>query len=1516
MVAKGGGQGVGSPFSIFILCFLVGMADTGAGVFPPNVNVHAYAQPNINGPTTNATNATPEVVEPITQLYNPTILDKSPAPYTPSSVGLPGSLSSIGRRNPTIRNNNNKHHLTKVERITPSLGPIINSPSPDIDQAMNLRIFFMRHSKSCSNMLRENDTATGFRLKDVSQKIRDAPLSEKGVEMARAYKDKLTTVLSSIGILTPETYIGASELTRAQQTARLLFPAADERTLHIVPYLSEKGDIPENTRREARDGEYKESEEERIEGPIESHRSLKQEPNWNKFKGWLREQSALKQGTAIIVGHGAYLSNVLEELGSPGIKLKNMDGFVVRIEGDKYTLEKGPPNPDDGMYRFTIGFSIKASNLTAAPDKCSARSRGDYKPFPLNEYTTDPAILKYKSQLDYIFKQIMRDAELPTDLYMGIYIEFLQDNYKKVLTYLTDPILKAMFIKIYLLTTYAEEWPPLDYPESAPLLYKIPGYMFEAEKHFCMRILSKFESSPEDGFDFLKMKERGVSNQSTIMSRMKLKFPDIDEKYNSWINSRGTDKLTLLSSVNTLVRFIERLNRYDTWDDLLNYLNRQEFFTEFFCSFTTVLLKKSILARKLTDRYQQMYVIVPSRETDILRRFSTIDAQEIHDAHNMPLSFNDTRWIKFAYPFPEEPALRDGIYKTAMVIQGYRLRAHPDIVAALRRGPPVDAHPDVKRMFPEWWASDGERKLWVDDIGLTGNDEQLPYNLDYIESIQRPTEAYIELVGPEFSERYDQNKVYADLRRALNRKLLEKAGVKPTNEAFNTMPPAVKERAIKLITHEDINQIIDEIRRQYISTGEEGATKAIRSDPVRTTLARLEQLSRNPKTSLESVVKRLRTWRNLYSSSSLPATLIRPILELLEKIQAALPTLTSADLLRKGEADYKKEISDTVTPIYWALEGMAVFIQPADGISMKTYQRLVPESIAEAALRYLRSMETTKGAFDDIQTVNGRKTQKELKLFMDALEDKSRIIKIFYKKFTEVPENEEYDTRSDELDKELQAIEPPILIKSIQKTYRRNQIPENEKPGLNLLTKPSGSPSGSEYNLENPQFVENESNLRIKELLKKPIYPPNYPPRYIKLKGGAYETPEQKRYIEIAQQILRLYYSPLIPVMTSVTTSVTTPVMTSGATTEQTDQTTEAKNLDILANLADIDPQSVCKKILETPKYKDLETLLNIKEERGWFGGKTIKCPKTGALESVIKSYKEGRYKNGQLDILERFLVYAKNPKVTDEKVFKKFMTFKPEFLKLLPGEKQRLDSIQTTNGLFRTSYPSRKMIIDLVEPMLFELKGAPSYPLINDKNDLDYLNQVYELAGKSPKEACKALLATTRFETLRTELGITKKSGWFSDTLTCPPTTTIQAAITAYIKRTYRQPKATGGARRKTAAIRRMGKARTQKGGGVTMPLGFYQEGAQMQGTYGSETGAGLGVMTANMARSALTQTGGRKAQSGGFSPSIMGSFAANGLSLLPVASYMGYKMMNKKSKTRKDRAARTGRKRQTRRQ
>jgi hypothetical protein len=84
-------------------------------------------------------------------------------------------------------------------------------------------------------------------------------------------------------------------------------------------------------------------------------------------------------------------------------------------------------------------------------------------------------------------------------------------------------------------------------------------------------------------------------------------------------------------------------------------------------------------------------------------------------------------------------------------------------------------------------------------------------------------------------------------------------------------------------------------------------------------------------------------------------------------------------------------------------------------------------------------------------------------------------------------------------------------------------------------------------------------------------------------------------------------------------------------------------------------------------------------------------------------------------------------------------------------------------------------------------------------------------------------------------------------------------------------------------------------------MPLAYFQDGAQMRGTEGSETGVGLAGMSTGWVREALTQTGGkrrsRRQQQGGFSPSVMGAFATNGARLLPLAAYMGYKMYSNDS-------------------
>lgn len=145
------------------------------------------------------------------------------------------------------------------------------------------------------------------------------------------------------------------------------------------------------------------------------------------------------------------------------------------------------------------------------------------------------------------------------------------------------------------------------------------------------------------------------------------------------------------------------------------------------------------------------------------------------------------------------------------------------------------------------------------------------------------------------------------------------------------------------------------------------------------------------------------------------------------------------------------------------------------------------------------------------------------------------------------------------------------------------------------------------------------------------------------------------------------------------------------------------------------------------------------------------------------------------------------------------------------------------------------------------------------------------------------------------------------------------------------------GGARKTARHGRTMKRTRKQRGGAATsMPLAWYQPGAQFQGTVADPTGVGLAGSSASWARSALPgQGGGRRTrktrrqrggfhrqrrgvtdhleqmggfhyqrsgvtnklvnQFGGFSPSVMGAgFASVGMRLLPAAAYMGYNQFN----------------------
>jgi hypothetical protein len=93
------------------------------------------------------------------------------------------------------------------------------------------------------------------------------------------------------------------------------------------------------------------------------------------------------------------------------------------------------------------------------------------------------------------------------------------------------------------------------------------------------------------------------------------------------------------------------------------------------------------------------------------------------------------------------------------------------------------------------------------------------------------------------------------------------------------------------------------------------------------------------------------------------------------------------------------------------------------------------------------------------------------------------------------------------------------------------------------------------------------------------------------------------------------------------------------------------------------------------------------------------------------------------------------------------------------------------------------------------------------------------------------------------------------------------------------------------------------QIGGGVNMPLAYFQDGAQMRGTYAEPTGTDLAGTSNTWVRAPLSQTGGRRTakQRGGFPPSVMGSFLVNGSHLVPAAGYMGYRMFEKAGKAKR---------------
>ena len=174
-----------------------------------------------------------------------------------------------------------------------------------------MRIFLMRHSKSCANHLRDVGAPDD---------IRDPGLSVNGAAAARAYGPVLRKRLLRLGFDVRKATIASSTLRRAKETATLLFG----RTT-TVEQFTEHGAIPENT-------------------PV--GRSY-ETPNWPAVRARL-------SGDTVLVGHGSFLTSLWPELTGKkrAEKLKNMDGILI----------------EDGQYT-----EILAPRLSRKPDSCRVR---------------------------------------------------------------------------------------------------------------------------------------------------------------------------------------------------------------------------------------------------------------------------------------------------------------------------------------------------------------------------------------------------------------------------------------------------------------------------------------------------------------------------------------------------------------------------------------------------------------------------------------------------------------------------------------------------------------------------------------------------------------------------------------------------------------------------------------------------------------------------------------------------------------------------------------------------------------------------------------------------------------------------------------------------------------------------------------------------------------------------------------------------------------------------------------
>jgi len=207
-----------------------------------------------------------------------------------------------------------------------------------------IHLFVIRHSKSCSNYLRQI-AGTEHRqhpLVKASQQLLDPALSSVGKKMAIHYRPTLHARLKSASFDIDKAIIGYSGLRRTRETAQLLFPGRDVKHL---PHIKEHGNIPENT-------------------PARSRRCR---PDWVAF---LKHIYSIPQSQFAVVGHGSFLrSEVWPSLSQQTHgRFCNLDGFIVTgiLTADGKIMH---PHVEEFKYRAPLYIKDAVDNCGSSIEK-------------------------------------------------------------------------------------------------------------------------------------------------------------------------------------------------------------------------------------------------------------------------------------------------------------------------------------------------------------------------------------------------------------------------------------------------------------------------------------------------------------------------------------------------------------------------------------------------------------------------------------------------------------------------------------------------------------------------------------------------------------------------------------------------------------------------------------------------------------------------------------------------------------------------------------------------------------------------------------------------------------------------------------------------------------------------------------------------------------------------------------------------------------------------------------------